>query len=130
MKSDTSGWVFFAKNDMFTVELIIDHAELTGEVAFHCQQAIEKYFKGYLVEYGNDPPRIHDLLKLYSEVKNIKDWNLDKNILRDISDIYTVTRYPGNIGIKPDGRLPTIEEARCYFDFAKKVESVFTELAG
>ena len=130
MKNETSGWVFFAKNDMLTAELIIDHAELTGEVAFHCQQAIEKYFKGYLVEHGKKIKKIHDLLMLYSEVESIKDWNLDKLILRDINDIYAVTRYPGNIGMMPDGRMPTIEEARSYWELAKKVEAIFTELVG
>jgi len=130
MKSETAGWVLFAKNDMLTAELIIDHAELTGEVAFHCQQAIEKYFKGYLTEHGKKFKKIHDLLMLYSEVMGIKDWNLDKAMLRDINDIYTITRYPGNIGMTPDGRLPTMEEARSYFELAKQVEVVFTELVG
>jgi len=130
MKNETAGWVLFANNDMLTAELIIDHAELTGEVAFHCQQAIEKYFKGYLTEHGKKFKKIHDLLALYSEVTGIKDWDLDKTILRDINDIYTVTRYPGNIGMMPAGRLPTIEEARSYWEFAKKVKAVFTELVG
>jgi len=130
MKNETSGWVFFANNDMLTAELIIDHAELSGEIAFLCQQAIEKYFKGYLVEYGKEPPKIHDLLKLYLEVKSIQDWNLDEIVLEKISNLYTVTRYPGNIGMTPDGRLPSIENARNYWEFAKKVKAVFTELVG
>jgi HEPN domain-containing protein len=130
MKSETSGWVFFAKNDMLMAEAVIDRSELTGGAAFHCQQAIEKYFKGYLAEHGKDIRKIHDLLKLYSEVKSIRDWNLDEVILGDISDIYTETRYPEIIGMMPDGRLPTMEEARSYWDFAKKVEVIFTELVG
>jgi len=130
MKNETSGWVFFANNDMLTAELIIDHAELSGEIAFLCQQAIEKYFKGYLTEHGKRFKKIHDLLMLYSEVKSIKDWNLDKIMLRDISEIYTVTRYPGNIGMMPDGQLPSIEKARSYWEFAKKVKAIFTELVG
>lgn len=35
-------------------------------VAFHAQQAAEKYLKGYLVSRGIDPPRIHDLRPLLS----------------------------------------------------------------
>jgi len=130
MKNETSGWVFFAKNDMLTAELIIDHAELSGEVAFLCQQAIEKYFKGYLTEHGKKFKKIHDLLMLYSEVKSIKDWNLDETILRGINNLYTVTRYPGNIGMTPDGLLPSIEKARSYWELAKKVEAIFKELVG
>jgi len=69
-------------------------------------------------------------LMLYSEVKSIKDWNLDETILRGINNLYTVTRYPGNIGMTPDGLLPSIEKARSYWELAKKVEAIFKELVG
>jgi HEPN domain-containing protein len=130
MKNETSGWVFFANNDMLTAELIIDHAELSGEIAFLCQQAIEKYFKGYLAEHDKKIRKIHDLLVLYLEVKDIYDWNLNEGLLEEISEIYTESRYPENIGIKPDGQLPTIEEAKNYLEFTKKVEAIFMELVG
>ena len=35
-------------------------------VAFHCQQAVEKYLKGALVILGEEPPYIHDLDDLCS----------------------------------------------------------------
>jgi len=130
MKNETASWVFFARNDMLTVETLIEHTELTGEMAFHCQQAIEKYFKGYLEEHGKTIRKIHDLLILYLEIKGIYDWNLDEDLLEEISKIYTETRYPSNIGFKPDGCLPTMEDARVYWEFAKKVEAVFMELVG
>lgn len=31
---------------------------------YHCQQSAEKYLKGYLVLYGKNPPRTHDLDEL------------------------------------------------------------------
>jgi len=130
MKNETSSWVFFAKNDMIAAETLIEHSELTGGVAFHCQQAIEKYFKGYLEEHGKEIRKIHDLLKLYLEVKRIQDWDLDEGLLEEISKIYTETRYPESIGIKPNGSLPTMEDARSYLEFAKEVEAIFMELVG
>jgi len=135
MKNKTSGWVFFANNDMISAKTLMEYAEstraeLTGEVAFLCQQTIEKYFKGYLEEHGKEIHKIHDLLKLYLEVKSIHDWNLDENLLEEINKIYTVARYPGNIGMTPEGRLPTVEEAKSYLELAKKVEGIFTELVG
>jgi len=34
-------------------------------ICFHCQQAAEKYLKGYLVSVGvTEPPKTHDLLSL------------------------------------------------------------------
>ncbi|GBU23842.1 hypothetical protein R83H12_00461 [Fibrobacteria bacterium R8-3-H12] len=60
--------------------------------------------------------KIHDLVKLYSEIKNIKDWDIDEILLEDIGKIYTESRYPDDIGIKPDGLLPTQEEAqKCFW---------------
>jgi len=44
MKNETEGWVFFANNDMLAAKTVIEHTELTGEITFHCQQAIEKYW--------------------------------------------------------------------------------------
>jgi len=127
MKDKTFGWVFFAEKDVVAASTLIDNVELTGEVALHCQQAIEKYFKAYLTENDKQIRKIHDLLKLYSEIKNIKDWNIDETILEDISKLYTESRYPDDIGIKPDGLLPTQEEAQKYLDFAKKVEIIFKD---
>jgi len=128
MKNKTSGWIFFAEKDIIAASTLIDNAELTGEVAFHCQQAIEKYFKAYLAENDKQVRKIHDLVKLYSEIKNIKDWNIDEILLEDIGKIYTESRYPDDIGIKPDGLLPTQEEAQKYLDFAKKIENIFKDL--
>jgi HEPN domain-containing protein len=130
MKNDTAGWVFFAKNDMLMAETLIERPELTGGVTFHCQQAVEKYFKGYLTENGKTFKKIHDLLKLYYEVKSLHDWDLDEGLLEKISEIYTETRYPEIIGMMPDGNLPTMEDARRYWEFAKKVEAIFIELVG
>jgi HEPN domain-containing protein len=130
MKNETAAWVFFANNDMLTAKTIVERQELTGEVAFHCQQAIEKYFKGYLEEHGKKIRKIHDLLILYSEVKEICDWDLNEDMLEEINKIYTETRYPGNIGIKPNGLIPTMEDAARYLEFAKSVEAVFTALVG
>jgi HEPN domain-containing protein len=35
-------------------------------IAFHCQQATEKYLKGALTVFGEEPPYIHDLDDLCS----------------------------------------------------------------
>jgi len=36
-------WLFFANNDLALAEVAIDNLQFTGQVAFLCQQAIEKY---------------------------------------------------------------------------------------
>jgi len=36
MKNETSGWVFFANNDMLAAKTLIEHTELSGEITFLC----------------------------------------------------------------------------------------------
>jgi len=128
MSDSVKSWEFFAENGIISAKKLLDIPRLTGEVAFHCQQSIEKYFKAYLFKHKRQIPKIHDLLKLYGEVKKIQDWNLDEEKLIVIKELYTESRYPGDELVKQDGTLPTTEEAKSYLEFAEKVESVFKSL--
>ena len=59
-------WRILAERDISVAE----HLALTMRpvpteiIAFHCQQAVEKYLKGALVILGEEPPYIHDLPEL------------------------------------------------------------------
>jgi HEPN domain-containing protein len=59
-------WRILAERDL----TVADHLAATMMpvpteiIAFHCQQAAEKYLKGVLVILGEEPPYIHDLDKL------------------------------------------------------------------
>jgi HEPN domain-containing protein len=127
MKDSTKAWVFFAENDMKMADSAIDEPRLTGQVVFHSQQAIEKYFKSYLVENEISFPKIHDLPRLYELVRGIKDWDIDEILLDEINRVYSASRYPSNIGLLADGQLPSEEKAKEILDFAKKVEKIFKE---
>jgi HEPN domain-containing protein len=117
-------WLFFADKDIGVAETIIDIAEFSDHVIFHSQQAIEKYLKAFLAKNKIPIKKTHDLVDLYSEVKKIKDMGLDEEILQDIKDLYTGTRYPSSIVLFEEDSLPTVEVAQLYLDFAKKVASV------
>lgn len=119
-----NAWLFFADKDIQIAELAVDNAELSGEVTFHSQQAIEKYLKAFLAENKIPIKKIHDLVELYSEVRKIKDMNLNENMLQDIKDLYIETRYPSSVGLFQDGSLPTVEDAKSYLDFAKSIASI------
>jgi HEPN domain-containing protein len=61
MKKQVEDWVLLADNDLYAAEIIIkDDHPLTNIIAFHCQQAIEKYLKAYLIE--NDVPLIKTII--------------------------------------------------------------------
>lgn len=57
-------WLRKADGDLRVAERLVDAPEDYDAVAFHCQQAVEKYLKARLAATGQDPPRTHDLLRL------------------------------------------------------------------
>ena len=131
MKKLVEDWLFMAEMDIQTCErLITDEYLLTNIIAFHCQQAIEKYLKAYLIENNVSLLKTHDLIKLNNMVKGIDDFGIDEKKLMHINEVYTETRYPGEIGLLPDG-FPTEEEAREFLEYAQKVKTIIrTALQG
>ena len=123
MKKQVEAWVGFAEKDLLTVSEIIENQNLTNIVTFHCQQAIEKFFKAFVLE--NDKPlmKIHNLLTLYGTIKEITELELDEDLLSTVNDIYLESRYPGEVGLLDDGSIPTSEQANQFFAFAKEVEA-------
>ena len=120
MKPITQEWLNRARDDLDVVGEIIDIAHLTNITAFHCQQAIEKSFKAILEEHNKVVPRVHNLVRLYNIVKDKLNFMVDELTLKEISDIYTEARYPGELGLVPYGK-PTIQDAERFYDTAKTV---------
>ena len=56
-------WVFLAERDLTVAEHLASTMRPipTEVIAFHCQQATEKYLKGALAVLDIEPPYIHDL---------------------------------------------------------------------
>ena len=66
-QTNTPGdWRLLAERDVVVADfLAINMHPVPSEIiAFHCQQAVEKYLKGVLVVLGEEPPYIHDLDRL------------------------------------------------------------------
>lgn len=58
-------WIYQADRDLGSVIIIFQHIPRYFEtVAFHCQQAVEKYIKGLLVFYDSQFKKTHDLIFL------------------------------------------------------------------
>jgi HEPN domain-containing protein len=60
MKKQVEAWIGFAEKDMLTISEIIENDNLTNIVTFHCQQAIEKYFKAFILENEKPLMKIHN----------------------------------------------------------------------
>ena len=55
-------WMEKAEHDLIAAKLIIEHQPTILDIAcFHCQQAVEKYLKTFLVFKKEEFPRTHNL---------------------------------------------------------------------
>jgi HEPN domain-containing protein len=69
-------------------------------VCFHCQQFVEKYLKAFLVSKEQEPPYIHDLVKLAAlcETEN-PDFRQIKQKCVILAEYGVQPRYPGGMQI-------------------------------
>jgi len=122
MKPVTQEWLAKADEDLAAARTLLGDPKLTGVVAFHAQQCVEKCLKAVAEERGERVPRIHDLRRLWSVVAEHFPEPLDVDLLRELTDIYTDCRYPGDIGVTPSGK-PTEEDAARFERFAEHVQA-------
>ncbi|CAN2041444.1 HEPN domain-containing protein [Candidatus Magnetomoraceae bacterium gMMP-15] len=123
MNTITADWLKSAKMDLILIEQIIDREDLTPLIAFHSQQCIEKAFKAIIEEYTDKHLKLHKLMVLYEHIKNIItfDFNEDKKDLLDTLDnLYIDSRYPGDLGLLPNGN-PTIEDSKKFYKIANNI---------
>ncbi|MDR1244050.1 MAG: HEPN domain-containing protein [Endomicrobium sp.] len=117
MKNIIKEWIDFAQKDMRTNEKLLKYSDFDTEiVTFHCQQAIEKHFKAFLLENGWQLQKTHDIVTLHKEIKKIKDFGFDYGIINSIYKMYSDIRYPGYYN------PPTEEQVREFYKFALEVE--------
>ena len=58
-------WIEKADHDIGTAELIMQYIpEYRDTISFHCQQAVEKYLKAYLIFIDLEVVRSHNLILL------------------------------------------------------------------
>lgn len=91
-------WFAQGDLDIQAVEVLLDQGGPLPIAAFHLQQAIEKYLKGYLLFTGWHLRRIHDLEVLVQEaIARDTEFAHFLASCQKITEYYIETRYP--IGI-------------------------------
>ena len=102
-------WVDKADHDLGSAKLIFLHIpNYFDTIAFHCQQAVEKYIKAILVFYEIDFQRSHNLiylLDLLSKKLEISEDRYDKAIL--LNGFSVQIRYPDKIIFLSNEELAT-----------------------
>lgn len=90
-------WIYKADHDIGIAKLALEHGgEFRDAICFHCQQAVEKYLKAYLIYQDINFRRTHNLTYLLDlindEIEEISDDIYSK---AEILESYAVEiRYP------------------------------------
>lgn len=90
-------------------------------VAFHAQQGVEKCFKALMEEHDVEAQKVHRLITLYAKIEIfLAGEKLDHRMMRILDSLYIDARYPGDLGLLPEG-LPTHDDAKGFQAFAVRV---------
>lgn len=94
-------WLQKARQDLDSAIFLSDMHPLPKDIiGFHCQQAVEKCLKAFLVLHDIEPPRSHDLLYLKTKCQAMEDLpEIDDTILSRLNPYAVKHRYPGEIDL-------------------------------
>ncbi|MFH1245684.1 MAG: HEPN domain-containing protein [Candidatus Omnitrophota bacterium] len=100
-KEKAKEWIGKGDNDIRTAEIVIkDNQPPTDTICFHCQQAVEKYLKGYLTGEKINFLKSHDLdylLKLC--VESDRGFERYRETVLILNKYGIEPRYPADIPI-------------------------------
>lgn len=109
MKPDVAEWVRCAEEDFTSATILMKarrRVSTDNAVCFHCQQCIEKYLKGRLVEAGIKVPFTHDLEALLQMSSGIEPlWAPFQPAFSSITGFAVMSRYPGQNLTRADARF-------------------------
>jgi HEPN domain-containing protein len=123
MKASTKLWLEFAQTDLRSCENNVSDEFVTNVVAFHAQQAVEKAFKALIEEKGIRMTRIHNLTRLYALTELFLISPINETELEMLDNVYTSSRYPGEIGLLSTGK-PSIKESCELYIIAKRIYDI------
>jgi HEPN domain-containing protein len=93
----TRQWLRKADDDRLLAKRALrGRPPLYDGTCYHCQQAVEKYLKGLLNEFGLPIPRVHDLEQLLGRLLT-RDATLQllRRAIKGLTDYAVDYRYPG-----------------------------------
>jgi HEPN domain-containing protein len=123
MKQTTKDWLTFAEDDLLAAKALAPDDRLSNLVSFHCQQCLEKCFKAVIEETDIPFIKSHDLIRLQLHA-NVVLTDEEVTLLGLINEVYIDSRYPGDLGLLPNGK-PTKNEITI---FIKLCETIFRKL--
>lgn len=111
-------WIVKAEKDLISAKHELSFSDaVTETICFHCQQAVEKYLKAYLVFLGISFTKTHEIGELITKCES-RDSEI--SVLKEKAD--KLTDYAVEVRYPEDEFEPTLEEAKESFDIAKKIK--------
>jgi len=120
-------WLQKAESDIKVARYILEvEAPPTDAICFHCQQAVEKYFKAFLTFKDVRTKKVHNLGVLLDMCieKDREFENIDKDKISGMSHFAVEIRYPDEFYI------PSVEEAKEYFELTLKAKDFVLKKLG
>lgn len=109
VRKATEGWIKDAEDELRSASILYEHGKYRG-ACYHSQQCVEKGLKALILEKGERPGRIHDLVDLLHKATR---WGWDTGLSMDdavfLNSLYK-GRYPTEMGLLPYGE-PSMEDA-------------------
>ena len=119
-------WISKANEDLLVVDKLTEFEVIaTSAVCFHCQQAVEKFLKAFLISNGIDTIRTHNIEFLLSECTDF-DSDFSEIDPKNLSDFGVDVRYPGDMYVPSEKE--TIEHKEIAFFVKKIVEKKLLDL--
>lgn len=121
LKAFIESWLNKAGHDLISAQRLLEiEPFILDNACFHCQQAIEKALKAYLVYKGYDVERTHNIIFLLAECAKF-DTVFGTIDPLNINAYAVQSRYP-------DANLmPTLQEAQGYYQLALKINKMVIE---
>lgn len=110
-----SEWLDKASQDLQRVTRRLREGD-TEDAAFHLQQAIEKFLKGFLLANGWKLKKIHDLEALLDDaVRLTPELETYRALCQQVTGYYLAERYPAL------GSAPSAQEIRSAYQDAQQL---------
>ena len=122
MDSNALEWLKASNDDLEAIVELLNNPNLTNIASFHAQQSIEKSFKALLESKKIKIQKTHNLEKLHETVKDYINIE-NQNLLELINELYIDSRYPGDLGLLPNGK-PTVKDVEGFYEFAKYIYEI------
>jgi HEPN domain-containing protein len=99
IRDEVKAWLLKARGDLLSARILVEHSPLVlGPAAFHCQQAVEKTLKAFLVWRSVPFEKVHSLVYLMDlcESEEAGFASLREETER-LAPYAVEVRYPGDV---------------------------------